>query len=35
MNKLPIWALTVAVIAAVALGDLVVMFLRALLVLPG
>jgi hypothetical protein len=35
MNKPPMWALAVTVIAAVALGNLVVMFLQALCVLPG
>jgi hypothetical protein len=35
MNKPPMWALAVTVIAAVSLGTLVVMFLQALLVLPA
>jgi hypothetical protein len=35
MNKPPMWALAATVIAAVALGNLVVMFLQALCVLPS
>jgi hypothetical protein len=35
MDKPAIWAFVATVVAIVAFGDLVLMFLQALLVLPG